>query len=67
MTEDLKTTYETVDSLQLRGEYAAIQRIAQYAVDALANDGQLVRLLVNGAVAGDKETRHAARRSAASV
>ena len=38
MTEDLHATYETIDALQLRGDYEEIMQIAKYAIDAVAND-----------------------------
>jgi hypothetical protein len=44
MTQDLKSTYETIDSLQLAGDYEEIQQLAQYAVDAIVNDDEKLRL-----------------------
>jgi hypothetical protein len=44
MKKDLKATYETIDSLQLAGDYEEIQQIAQYAVDAIVNDDEKLRL-----------------------
>lgn len=44
MTEDLKATYETIDSLQLAGNYDEIRQIAQYAIDAIVNDDEKLRL-----------------------
>ena len=41
MTEDLQATYETIDALQLRGDYFEIMLIAKYAIDAVANDMEL--------------------------
>jgi hypothetical protein len=44
MTQDLKSTYETIDSLQLTENYDEIKQIAQYAIDAIVNDEQKLRL-----------------------
>lgn len=44
MTQDLKSTYETIDSLQLSGDYDEIKQIAQYAIDAIVNDDKKLRL-----------------------
>jgi hypothetical protein len=44
MTEDLESAYQTIDSLQLRGEYDKIRELAQYAVDAILNDGAPLEL-----------------------
>jgi len=44
MTEDIHTTYETIDSLQLSGNYSELKQIAQYAIDAIINDGRYLRL-----------------------
>jgi hypothetical protein len=44
MKKDLKATYATIDSLQLAGDYEEIQHIAQYAVDAVVNDDEKLRL-----------------------
>ncbi|MDR1521106.1 MAG: hypothetical protein LBU23_13335 [Planctomycetota bacterium] len=44
MTEDLEGAYQTIDSLQLRGEYDAIRELAQYAIDAILNDCEPLNL-----------------------
>jgi hypothetical protein len=41
---DTAATYETIDSLQLAGDYDEIRQIAQYAVDAIVNDEEKLRL-----------------------
>lgn len=49
MTEDKRTTFETIDSLQLRGDYETLNEIAQYAIDAIANDGEPVTAIIREA------------------
>lgn len=44
MTEDRAATYETLDSLQMRGDYDELRQIAQYAIDALLNDQEPLEL-----------------------
>lgn len=38
MTEDKGAVYETIDSLQLQGEYKEIMAVIKYAVAAINND-----------------------------
>lgn len=40
MTEDRKTAFETIDSLQLQEDYIGILEIAKYALDAIYNNYQ---------------------------
>jgi hypothetical protein len=44
MTEDLSATYSTISALQERGDYDEITQIAQFAIDAIVNDGEVLRL-----------------------
>lgn len=44
MTQDKKATYETLESLQLQGDYEELHQIAQFAIDAIVNDGEVLRL-----------------------
>jgi len=44
MSEDKPSTFETIDSLQLQGDYESISEIAQYAIDACLNDGEAIKL-----------------------
>lgn len=44
MTEDLKATYETINALQLAGDYEELNQLSQYAVDAITNDDEKLRL-----------------------
>ena len=42
MTQDMDATTETIDSMQLCGDYDGIREIIQYAVAAIVNDGEEV-------------------------
>lgn len=42
MTEDLKATYETIDSLQMQENYDELRQIVEYATAALKNDGEKI-------------------------
>lgn len=44
MTIDLFSAYETIDSLQLRGDYSELRQIAEYASAAIRNDGRRVKV-----------------------
>jgi len=46
MTIDMGATTETIDALQLQGDYDEIREILQYAVAALMNDGEVVGDLI---------------------
>ena len=40
MTIDMDATIDTIDSLQMRGDYDGIREIVAYATAALVNDGE---------------------------
>ena len=44
MTEKVRAAYETIDSLQLQGNYAELNQILQYTVDAILNDCEKLTL-----------------------
>ncbi len=44
MTEDVRAVYETLDLLQLQGDYNELNQIAQYAADAIVNDEEVLTL-----------------------
>ncbi len=44
MTEDVRAVYETLDSLQLQGNYNELNQIVQYAADAIVNDDEVLTL-----------------------
>ncbi|MCD8349995.1 MAG: hypothetical protein LUC93_05210 [Planctomycetaceae bacterium] len=48
MTEDRKATFETIDSMQLRGDYEGLREIAQYTLDAIANDDEPLNIRIPG-------------------
>ena len=55
MTEDVRAVYETLDSLQLRGDYNELNQIVQYAADAIVNDDEVLTLqMSNKKVAATK-------------
>jgi len=41
-TINLIETYETINQLQLNGEYEDLNEMAQYIIDAIRNDGEEV-------------------------
>ena len=47
MTQDLKATYETIDALQLEGDYNELRQLAQYVIDAITNDGESLYVKFN--------------------
>jgi hypothetical protein len=46
-TIDLPATYETINQLQLNGEYEELNEMAQYIIDAIKNDGEKVLVEVD--------------------
>ena len=43
MTIDLKSTYDTIESLQHNEDYDEIRQIVEFATAALVNDGESVK------------------------
>ena len=43
-TTNIDSAFRAIDERQLAGDYDAILEIAQYAIDAIANDGESVCL-----------------------
>ncbi len=44
MTEDKETVYQTIESLQMQGDYEELNQIAQFAIDAIINDEEELTL-----------------------
>ena len=48
MIEDVRAVYETLESLQIQGDYEELNQIAQFAIDAIINDEE--ELTLNSAI-----------------
>ncbi len=44
MVKNIRDVYNIVDKLQLAGDYAELNQLAQYVVDAILNDDEALRL-----------------------
>ncbi len=47
MTEDRKVIFDEIDSLEQCGDYEGLRDIAQYALDAITNDGEPLDIRVS--------------------